>query len=145
MQDQAEGYVPLKWNVLLMRRNPMKGYVAAFCAVISVVLGVVLLGHWIFGVLGLWFFLTATIEYFYPITYTISQEGAQARCLWHWQQIKWQTVRRIYVGNEGVKLSSLENPSRLEAYRGVYLRFNNNREQVLGTIERWRPENAVMG
>jgi hypothetical protein len=50
-------------------------------------------------------------------------------------EIKWTSVKRCYLDDFGVKLSPLDRKSRLEAFRGVYLRFGDNQNQVIETVK----------
>jgi len=73
-------------------------------------------------------------DFLFPVTYEITAHRAACRMLIKRAEIEWRSVRRCYVDQAGVKLSPLEGPSRLEAFRGVYLRFNGNREQVIDAV-----------
>jgi len=42
------------------------------------------------------------------------------------------------VDDRGIKLSPLGKPGRLEAYRGVYLRFGDRAYEVKETVRRMR-------
>ena len=46
----------------------------------------------------------------------------------------WDVFRSFYVDNNGVLLSPFAKPSRLENFRGVYVRFGENRSEVLDFI-----------
>lgn len=48
---------------------------------------------------------------------------------------QWSAFRSYYPDKQGVLLSPFTKPSRLENFRGVFLRFGNNRQEVLRFIE----------
>ena len=62
-------------------------------------------------------------DYLLPITYRITRESASARSLLSHRIIRWEDVRICRLCHDGVKVSPLSRRSRLEAYRGVFLRF----------------------
>jgi len=136
---------PLEWSVHLARRRPGQAAavagviaaaaVAAGCGFRSVTLGLLA------AVL-----LTAALgDYFFPVRYTLGPEGVEACGLWHRRRMSWARVRRVIRDELGVKLSPLPGPSRLEAYRGIYLRFEDNAEDVMAFIAHHVSAEAVGG
>ena len=131
----------LRWTVHLALEHPLKllcslGAVAFACAA----------AHWAIGPLGALAVAVALIgslaDFLFPVTYEITPDRAACRMLFKRAEIEWRNVRRCYLDQGGVKLSPLDRLSRLEAFRGVYLRFNGNREQVVEAVramrEKWR-------
>jgi hypothetical protein len=66
----------------------------------------------------------------------MNEEGVQARGLVMRRRMGWPQVRRVARDGLGVKLSPLARPSRLEAYRGIYLWFSDNADEVMEFIAR---------
>lgn len=138
-QSTAADQATLRWTIHLARQRPRKliGTVAclllACAAAYSVIgpLGSVAVAAMMAGALA---------EFWFPVTYEITSEGATCRMLHKSAQIKWIAVRRCYLDSGGVKLSPLNSGSKLEAFRGVYLRFNGNDEQVIEAVKARRPE-----
>ena len=88
---------------------------------------------------------SAMAEYLFPVEYRLTNRGAHARCgpavrLY----LAWSDVRRATPGREGVYLSSLKLPSRLDSFRGIRLRYaGGNDEQVKETVRRlWKGGDA---
>jgi hypothetical protein len=48
---------------------------------------------------------------------------------------KWSQYRSCYPDKNGVLLSPFVRPSRLENFRGTYIRFWNNREEVVSFVK----------
>ena len=90
-----------------------------------------------------WIFIAAFIlalglrEYFLPLRYTVNEEGLSVRYLLWVRKRPWDEVRRVVVSRHGVFLSPFPGPSRLESYRGLYLRFANNRKEVVEVLNRF--------
>ena len=87
------------------------------------------------------FVLLASVgDFLFPVTYQITGESASSRSLFSRHIIKWHDVKACYLCDDGVKLSPLGRTSRLEACRGVYLRFPGDhhgeptRTEVLAAI-----------
>ncbi|MCX8053363.1 MAG: hypothetical protein N3B12_06110 [Armatimonadetes bacterium] len=94
--------------------------------------------HWVIGPLGSVAVAIALVgslaEFLFPVTYEITSDSAVCRTLFKQTEISWHNVRRYYLDNSGIKLSPLDRPSRLEAFRGVYLRFAGNDRQVIEAV-----------
>jgi hypothetical protein len=99
------------------------------------------MGHWIFGLAALWMLWSATADYLLPIRYEADAEGVRQRG-WSPRAMRWERVRRVVWGEDGVLLSPLAHPSRLNAYRGVFLWYGDQRE-VIESLVRERCAHAL--
>lgn len=107
----------------------------------SVVVGVAFRGAGM-GLLALILLWLATRDYWLPVRYYVNEKGAGVRYLGAAFEVPWERVKYVTITSEGAKLSPLPPRSRLEPFRGVYLRFADNREQVLEAIAFWREQTA---
>ena len=127
----------LTWSVHLAREHPAK----LVCSLL-VAAGAAMAGYWVIGPLGSVAVASAMLgslaEFVFPVVYRITPEGASARTLIKVSEIRWENVRRCYVDAGGVKLSPLDRATRLEAFRGVYLRFGNNDDSVIKAVRSMR-------
>jgi hypothetical protein len=128
--------VVLAWRIHRLREEPQK-------------IGLVALGYglafafWRLAFpypLGLFLPLVALTgamsEYLFPVNYKLTSKGAYCSC---GPAIKlemlWSDVRRATKGKDGVYLSTLKIPSRLDSFRGIRLRFSQgNDEKVRETV-----------
>ena len=83
----------------------------------------------------------AMSEYLFPVNYKLTSKGAYCSC---GPAIKlemlWSDVRRATKGKDGVYLSTLKIPSRLDSFRGIRLRFSQgNDEKVRETVKALLP------
>jgi hypothetical protein len=92
------------------------------------------LGWSLFSVLVL---LLAVRDYWSPTFYTLTEEGVEVRFWGYTRRKPWHALRSFYPDRNGVLLSPFPTPHRLENFRGVYLRFDDNREEVLAWIQRF--------
>ncbi len=74
-------------------------------------------------------------RYFAPTHYELNDAGISVRFLGHVRRVAWGDVRRHWVAREGVELSPFARPSRLESFRGTFLRFAGNRDEVVSFVE----------
>lgn len=75
--------------------------------------------------------IVSLARYFFPTTYILDERGITIRFLGIEQHRPWTQFRSHYVGRTGVLLSPFGKPHRLESFRGHYMLFGDNREEVV--------------
>lgn len=134
---------PLEWSVHLGRENRSKQWIVAMGAGLAFLFGTKLLNPFI-GFLGAGVVVASTSEMFFPIKYRLDQNGASSKCGFNRTFIYWSDVQRIEEGETAVNLSPLRKSSRLDAFRGVYLRLRGNRDEVLVKIAELKENERTM-
>ncbi|MBX3095728.1 MAG: hypothetical protein KF812_02590, partial [Fimbriimonadaceae bacterium] len=124
----------LEWSVNLGDVRPERRYVVIFFALFMLLAGVYLFRSIVLGLIGFVVVFAATLEMFVPVRYRIDESGVQSRNGISTTRIEWGDVKRTWEDGSGVYLSPLAQPSRLDQFRGVHLRFASNREAVLVKI-----------
>jgi hypothetical protein len=127
----------LRWTVHLAKTHPTKAVVVVLFGIGAATFGVLVFQNYVLAALAIFMILWSTADFMLPVRYTIDSEGASCRYGLHFGSIHWDEVKRVTLLSDGVKLSPLERVSRLEPFRGVLLRYANNREEVLAAIERY--------
>jgi len=82
----------------------------------------------------------AVLPYFLPTTYVLDETGVKKKGLVMETRKPWRDFRSYYPDKNGVLLSPFVKPSRLENFRGLYVRFKENRKEVLSIIEKNIPK-----
>ncbi len=132
--------IRLEWRVHPFRHRPWQAPVILSAMAFSALIGYQLFHSPIVSFAAIFMVFGATSEYWWATKYSLTSEGAYARGLTARFELPWKEVRRQLIGEDGVKLSPLPKASRLDAYRGVMLRYpdgtdKTTREDVLGMIE----------
>ena len=147
-EKEAREEVILTWRIHRLRDEPQK-------------IGLVALGYGI--ALAFWrlafpyplgLFLPvvaltgAMAEYLFPVDYKLTNKGAYCSCGPAIKlEIAWDAVRRATVGKDGVYLSTLKIPSRLDSFRGIRLRFSQgsepNEARVRETVKKLIPQSST--
>jgi hypothetical protein len=88
--------------------------------------------------------LGAAGEYLFPIAYQITEEGIFANTLAGRNGLPWKEARRCWRERGGLVITPLAKPSRLDAFRGVLVRFApdgepGDRASVLEAIRHCAP------
>jgi hypothetical protein len=124
----------LEWTVHLARRRPRQAVsVIAFVLIASAVAGYGFRSAFP-GLLALALLTASLSDFFFPVRYTLGSEAVEARGVILRRRMTWQQVRRVVRDDLGAKLSPLARRSRLEAYRGIYLWFADNEDEVMAAI-----------
>lgn len=90
----------------------------------------------------------AMAEYLFPVDYKLTNKKAYCSCGPAIKlEIAWDAVRRATVGKDGVYLSTLKIPSRLDSFRGIRLRFSQgsepNEARVRETVKKLIPQSST--
>ncbi len=105
--------------------------VVAICVVVAMAFGGA--GY---GLLSLALLGVSLARYFVPTNFELDEEGATVRLLGQVRRVPWSQVRRVSVDRTGVHLSPFARPSRLDSFRGTYLRFAGNADEVVSFVKR---------
>lgn len=128
----------VQWDVRLWLKGTDKRYAILLAAVVAACAGWFLVQSFVAVVIGLLAILGSTTEYWLPIKYKLDRNAASARCGISVTSIEWSKVKAIIEEPNGVKLSPLTNEGRMGAFRGVFLRFADNRDVVMEAIRLFR-------
>lgn len=128
----------LAWKVHLLREQPAKVLLIAPVVFAGLLVSYFLFHSLLFPAVALFLFASALSDYLFPVRYEITSEGASSRSLVGRTAIGWDRVKKYYLDDRGIKLSPLHRPGRLEAYRGVYLRFGGNKDDIIEAVRRMR-------
>ena len=89
-----------------------------------------------YGLLTLVVLLGALSRYWLPTRYRLDCEGMRNRHLGRQRLRCWDEFTRLDVHRDGVFLSPFVRPSRLDAFRGCFLRCYGNRDEVIDFARR---------
>lgn len=128
MDDKSSS---LEWSSHLMSQYPAKGVILAIVTVLFCVLMWILFEHWLYPVLTAIILFLSTMKFYFPMRYRLDADGVRR---WHagFEKFRpWSDFRNIYVHRDGLFLAPFEKPSRLDSFRGLYLTYRDNRDEVV--------------
>ncbi|MBN2080723.1 hypothetical protein JW859_00810 [bacterium] len=97
--------------------------------------------HWIGQAIG-WSFISfvllisLTAMIYLPIRYQLDARGITSYLVGLPSHRPWSHYRNFYAHDTGVHVTTMPAPSALDAFRGHYLQFAGNRDEVLAFLER---------
>ena len=137
------GMEELRWTVHPLVDEPraksglLLVIILGLSAVVSISFGGGGYGFLTFGL------LTASLSrYLLPTRYKLSATGVRISHLGVRRQVPWAQVRRFSVCNDGIFLSPFDRPNRLETFRGHFIRFGENREDVIRFVQTQLPHGS---
>lgn len=138
----------LSWTVHMARRDPYRLIPVCGSAAFAAVTAWIIFRNPIFSLAALFMIASSTAEYWLPARYRLTERGAECAYGANRLQIEWSAIKRALLYEDGLRLSPLPVASRLDAFRGVYLRFApdgkpGNREAVLAILNEHRNANGV--
>jgi hypothetical protein len=129
----------LSWRIHRLRENPHLFPLVVLAYGVGLYFWLHLFPHPLTLLLPLGALTSAMAEYLFPVSYRLTTRGAYANCFLSRLYLAWPEVKRARYGDDGVFLSTLLRPSRLDTFRGLCLRFaDGKQEPTLETVRRCR-------
>lgn len=125
---------PMLWQVRLGDVHPARRWIVLLMAFLAGTAGYLLFRQVLVALIGFGAIIASTTEVLLPTKFRIDSSGVRAHCGFSVTSLDWSNVKRIIPDEVGVLLSPLAEAGRLDAFRGVYLRFAGNRQEVLAKI-----------
>ncbi|MES2465143.1 MAG: hypothetical protein V4671_31640, partial [Armatimonadota bacterium] len=113
----------ISWRIHRLRQNPRLLPLVALAYGIGLFFWLNLFPHPLTLLLPLGALTSAMAEYLFPISYRLTDRGAYSNCFLSRLYLAWPDVKRARYGDDGVFLSPLLHPSRLDTFRGLCLSF----------------------
>lgn len=138
--ETAAAAETLSWTCHPSRRNYPKTL-----AVVGLLAALMLFTIWytgsaFFGVVVVLVMTLSLGAYFFPTWYTLTEKGIKVRTLVTKFERPWSTYRSFWPDKNGVLLSPFPHASRLENFRGLFVRFEGNGKDVVAFVKRYVPE-----
>jgi len=127
---------PLQWTCQPARRQSGKAAGAAAAVVVCAVGAGWFTGEAFYGFFFFLILAVSVAPFYLPVQFTLDQRGVEKRYLGVAQRRPWSYFHSYYPDRNGVLLSPFARKAFLETYRGIYVRFEGNRESVLDYIKR---------
>ena len=120
----------------MRREPPIKSVLLVGLIAASSTVAVIGFEHWLYGVFSLVVLILSLSRYFFPTYYTLDGEGIVSAHLGLSRRRRWLEFQRVDEHRDGVFLGPFLRPSRLDSFRGILLRFHQNREEVVYFVRR---------
>ena len=123
------------WRVHPLRENWTRSILLSFFLLL-LFSGIYWLFQSVFVTLLSAIFVTGSLyRYWVPFQYDLYEHELVVSAPFYRLTRSWSNFRSFYVDNNGVLLSPFAKPSRLENFRGIYVRFGANRSEAVDFIK----------
>ena len=134
MEPQNSGNVRIEWSVHPIKKN-WKVSVGVVSFLVILCAAIYFSFHSIaFLILSIVIFVGSLAPFFFSTTYILQNDCVIVRSLLRGFSRQWDSFSSYYPDKNGVLLSPFSSPSRLENFRGIYVRFSHNRSEVVSFI-----------
>ncbi|MEZ5357352.1 MAG: hypothetical protein R3F48_00885 [Candidatus Zixiibacteriota bacterium] len=96
-------------------------YFITYSAFMTILAGVILFG--------------ALAQFYFPTRYIFFDHAVHIKTTTQTLKKEWSLYRSYYADKNGVLLSPFGRPTRLENFRGQYIRFSGNRDEVMNIVK----------
>ena len=87
-----------------------------------------------FTTLALVIMFASLAKFYFPTSYRLDSKRITIKTTTQTLHKEWSIFRSFYPDKNGVLLSPFVSPTRLENFRGLYIMFNNNRDEVVNYV-----------
>jgi hypothetical protein len=123
------------WKSHPARERPVAATVVTLFVLAVLDLVYNLSGNFIMVLVGVLIFLVTLSTFYFPTRYTVDEKNVTIKYVFSAKSRNLSAFRSVYPGLRGVLLSPFLAPSRLENFRGFYLRYGkNNKAEVDGFL-----------
>lgn len=136
--DNSTGSDRITWASLPVRDEPRGKSLLLVGVMFAVAALASLQGGLLLGGLALLLLFILLGPYFLPCRFEVSDEGVKKRFPLFSRDRKWSDYKRFVVQMDGVFLGTFPVPSRLDSFRGDFLRFSaaTDREGVIALVRK---------
>lgn len=124
----------LEWICHPAKRNKKVTFlVSVFIVILVGVVYYATYSVW-FTILGFLILTGSLAGFYFPSYYKFTTDSIFVKTIMQTLEKKWTQYRSYYPDKNGVLLSPFARPSRLENFRGIYIKFWNNKEEVMTIV-----------
>ncbi len=132
----AEEVIELAWTTHPVKRRPLLSLgVSLFLLLVTWVVYSMTSSE-IFAALALIAMFASIAKFYLPTYFKLTSTQVIIKSTTQTIKKEWSMFRSFYPDKNGVLLSPFVEPSRLENFRGLYLIYNNNKQDVLSVLKK---------
>jgi hypothetical protein len=124
----------LSWSTHPAKARPLVTTSVILFLIVLAVLVYLLTYSAIFTVIAALILYGSLTQYFTKTTYEFTETRVRVKYVVNKIEKEWAQYRSYYVDKNGVLLSPFAGPSRLENFRGLFIRFARNKDQVMEIV-----------
>jgi len=125
----------LEWVTHPLKKKPWVAVGVTFFVLVVSFLVLLITSSKVFTLLTLIVMFASLSKFYFPTKFRLTDKKITVRYIIQTLTKDWTMYRSYYPDKNGVLLSPFLQPSRLENFRGLYLMFAGNKEEVVNFIK----------
>ena len=125
----------LAWTTHPIKKRPLAAVLVSLFILLIPFIVLSITSSRIFGFLSLVVLFASVAKFYFPTYFRLTDSEAIIKSSTQTIKRKWSEFRSFYRDKNGVLLSPFVEKSRLENFRGIYLIFNNNDDEVMEIVK----------
>lgn len=120
--------------------HPAKRNLIVTSAVSALIIALIIIVYYMtysvwFAILGAAILIGSLASFYLPTRYRLDPDNIEIKTITQTRVMEWKKYRTWYPDKNGVLLSPFARPTRIENFRGLYIRFAGNRDEVLEFVK----------
>ena len=125
----------LAWTTHPIKKRPLAALLVTLFILFIPFIVLSITSSKLFGFLSLVVLFASVAKFYFPTDFILTDSEAIIKSSTQTIKKNWSEFRSYYPDKNGVLLSPFVDKSRLENFRGIYLIFNDNKDEVIGIIK----------
>jgi hypothetical protein len=125
----------LEWTAHPVKRRPLLSAAVTLFILLLAILVQTMTSSTLFGVLALVVLMASLTKFYFPTSYKLGDRHVIVKTTLQTLTKDWSIYRSCYPDRNGILLSPFPEPSRLENFRGLYLMFSENKDEVTAFVK----------
>ena len=124
----------LAWTTHPIKKRPVAAILVTLFILVIPFIVLSITSSRIFGFLSLVVLFASVAKFYFPTYFTLTDTEVIIKSSTQTIKKKWSEFRSYYPDKNGIQLSPFVDKSRLENFRGLYIIFDDNAEDVLRIV-----------
>ena len=124
----------LAWTTHPIKKRPVASILVTLFILVIPFIVLSITSSRIFGFLSLVVLFASVAKFYFPTYFTLTDTEVIIKSSTQTIKKKWSEFRSYYPDKNGIQLSPFVDKSRLENFRGLYIIFDDNAEDVLRIV-----------
>lgn len=126
-----------EWTTHPMKKRPVATVIVTIFILVTSMLVFYATSSKFFTIGALLVLFLSTAKFYLPTKFKFTDKSVSIKTTSQTIKKNWKDFRSFYPDKNGVLLSPFLEPSRLENFRGMYLIFSSNRDEVISHVKKY--------
>ena len=131
----ADDGVSIRWSCHPVKRRPLLSVGITLLVMFIIAMVFNTTQSVFFGLLAFIIMFVSLAKFYFPTHYCLSDKGVTVKTTSQTLTKNWSEFRSFYPDKNGILLSPFAVPSKLENFRGLFIMFNENRDEVTSFVK----------